>query len=128
MLELYDYPYSAPMRRIKLRGRDVTHHETCPTCERHLVNLYLRNGEWRCRRCWEEYEKSLTDCRERCVANVDGRCAVEKCGGAIEVSKRLPAMSVEKAAEYYGMLKKACDRYVEAVKTSKESVTTEKES
>ena len=27
--------------------------QTCPQCGRHLVNIYRRGKEWKCRQCWE---------------------------------------------------------------------------
>lgn len=45
------------MRRFNKYGsRTVVHHETCPICGAKLVNLYRRENEWRCRRCWEEHD------------------------------------------------------------------------
>ncbi len=32
----------------------VKHRETCPCCAKTLVNLYWRDGAWRCRECWEK--------------------------------------------------------------------------
>lgn len=34
--------------------KPIAHQQTCPVCGRGLVNLYKRNGVWKCRRCWEE--------------------------------------------------------------------------
>lgn len=35
-------------------NKPVRHQQTCPVCGRRLVNTYLRDGKWKCRRCWEE--------------------------------------------------------------------------
>ena len=29
----------------------VWHQETCPECGRTLVNIYKKNGSWKCKRC-----------------------------------------------------------------------------
>ena len=34
--------------------KPVLHQQTCPVCGRTLVNIYKRDGTWKCRRCWEE--------------------------------------------------------------------------
>jgi ribosomal protein L37AE/L43A len=34
--------------------KPVRHQKTCPACGRTLVNLYRRDGVWKCRRCWKE--------------------------------------------------------------------------
>lgn len=48
----YDYEF---MRRWRLKpAKPVRHQQTCPVCGRRLVNTYLRDGKWKCRRCWEE--------------------------------------------------------------------------
>lgn len=47
-------PYYDFMRRWRFRSaKPVRHQQTCPVCGRKLVNTYLRNGVWKCRRCWE---------------------------------------------------------------------------
>lgn len=35
-------------------SKPVVHRETCPVCGRQLVNLYRKDKEWKCRRCWEK--------------------------------------------------------------------------
>ncbi len=35
----------------------VRHCETCPECGRKLDNLYWRKSGWKCRICWERFEK-----------------------------------------------------------------------
>lgn len=42
------------LRRFFKPAKPVRHQQTCPVCGRKLVNTYFRNGEWKCRRCWEE--------------------------------------------------------------------------
>lgn len=27
--------------------------QTCPQCGRHLVNIYRKGNDWKCRQCWE---------------------------------------------------------------------------
>lgn len=34
-------------------GKPVRHQQTCPVCGRTLVNTYLREGEWKCKKCWD---------------------------------------------------------------------------
>lgn len=36
------------------------HHETCPTCQRKLVNIYYSNGAWKCNQCWENLTKVMS--------------------------------------------------------------------
>ena len=48
----YDYDF---MRRWRFKpGKLVRHQQICPVCGRKMVNTYLRNGVWKCRRCWGE--------------------------------------------------------------------------
>lgn len=47
----YDYDFMRPWRFKP--GKLVRHQQTCPVCGRKLVNTYLRDGVWKCRRCWE---------------------------------------------------------------------------
>lgn len=48
-------PYYDFMRHWRFKpAKPVRHQQTCPVCGRKLVNTYLRDGEWKCRRCWEE--------------------------------------------------------------------------
>lgn len=50
-------PYYDFMRRYRFNNpRPVRHQQTCPVCGRKLVNTYLQDGVWKCRRCWEEAE------------------------------------------------------------------------
>lgn len=39
-------------RKLK-PGKPIMHQTTCPVCGRKLINIYLRNGEWKCKQCWE---------------------------------------------------------------------------
>ena len=34
--------------------KPVRHQQTCPVCGRKLVNTYLKDGVWKCKKCWEE--------------------------------------------------------------------------
>lgn len=42
------------LRRLFEPDKPVRHQQTCPLCGRKLVNTYLREHKWMCRRCWEE--------------------------------------------------------------------------
>ena len=33
--------------------KPVRYQQTCPVCGRTLVNTYFRNGEWKCKKCWD---------------------------------------------------------------------------
>ena len=45
------------LRRIHKNSQaTVVHQETCPCCGAKLVNLYRRETEWKCRRCWEKHD------------------------------------------------------------------------
>ena len=45
-------------KRPQAYGRhSAARRQTCPVCGRKLVNTYLRDGQWKCRRCWEEAQK-----------------------------------------------------------------------
>lgn len=37
----------------------VLHQRTCPYCGRTLVNVYRRNGLWKCRKCLDEYDNNM---------------------------------------------------------------------
>lgn len=55
--EMWDDEMTRIMRRFrKYRSLTVVHQETCPICGAKLVNLYRRENEWRCRRCWEKHD------------------------------------------------------------------------
>ena len=44
-------PYYDFMRRYRYVNRKpVRHQQTCPVCGRKLVNTYLLDGVWKCRR------------------------------------------------------------------------------
>lgn len=48
-------PYYDFMRHWRFKpAKPVRHQQTCLVCGRKLVNTYLRDGQWKCRRCWEE--------------------------------------------------------------------------
>ena len=54
---LSDWSYMVPpdyIRRMFKPAKPVRHQQTCPVCGRKLVNTYLKDGAWKCRRCWEE--------------------------------------------------------------------------
>ena len=49
-----DEEINRTIRRIKKRAaKIVVHHQTCPCCGAKLVNLYRKDKEWKCRKCWE---------------------------------------------------------------------------
>lgn len=58
-------PYILPpdLRRFFKPAKTVRHQQTCPVCGRKLVNTYFRNGEWKCRMCWEEERTCFTNRR-----------------------------------------------------------------
>ena len=42
-------------KRPQAYGRhSAARRQTCPVCGRKLVNTYLKDGVWKCRRCWED--------------------------------------------------------------------------
>ena len=49
MFERYFFP-----RRLFKPAKPTRHQQTCPVCGRKLVNTYLKDGKWKCRRCWED--------------------------------------------------------------------------
>ena len=34
-------------------GKPVRYQQTCPVCGKSLVNTYFRQGEWKCKKCWD---------------------------------------------------------------------------
>ena len=58
----FDGPYSN-IGLYRTRSRNIKPHkqtsppkrcqETCPRCGRKMVNVYLQDGEWKCRLCCE---------------------------------------------------------------------------
>ncbi len=49
-----DWPYLDLLPPCRFKpAKPVRHQQTCPVCGRKLVNTYLRDGKWKCRRCWE---------------------------------------------------------------------------
>ena len=57
-MNLYCDPYTEMMRLLRPRpSKSVVHQQTCPVCGRTLVNLYLRNKEWKCKKCWDKEER-----------------------------------------------------------------------
>lgn len=50
----YDYDYKFIRHRRFEHARPIRHQQTCQVCGRKLVNTYLRDGVWKCRRCWGE--------------------------------------------------------------------------
>ena len=53
-----DWPYMRSYPKYHYRTSSskppTRHQQTCPVCGRKLVNTYLKDGKWKCRRCWEE--------------------------------------------------------------------------
>lgn len=61
---LNDWPYLDILPRYRFKpDKPVRHQQTCPVCGRALVNTYFRNGEWKCRMCWEEERTWFTNIR-----------------------------------------------------------------
>ena len=55
--ELPEEAYARALHRMRKRqAATVAHHQTCPCCGAKLVNLYRREKEWKCRRCWEKHD------------------------------------------------------------------------
>lgn len=54
MLKFFPESYSS-IRWLFKPDKPVRHQQTCPVCGRKLVNTYLLDGRWMCRRCWEEH-------------------------------------------------------------------------
>lgn len=58
LVEAISGPYSQTIP-IKLKGsKPVNHRETCPVCGSKLVNIYLKNREWKCKKCWDKEGES----------------------------------------------------------------------
>ena len=60
MFDMYDalldpcgYVKREVLKNIK-PSKGIVHQKTCPVCGAHLVNLYKRNGEWKCKKCWDK--------------------------------------------------------------------------
>lgn len=49
---LSQYPHY--LRRLFQPSKPVRHQQTCQVCGRRLVNLYRKDGAWKCKRCWDE--------------------------------------------------------------------------
>lgn len=45
------------------------------------------------------------NCNERCIANVDGKCCVEKCEGAVFILKDTSNLTLEQRADMYECIK-----------------------
>ena len=55
------YPYDFMARdaykvlyKLLAPGKPIRHHETCQVCGRTLVNIYRRDGVWKCKKCWDK--------------------------------------------------------------------------
>lgn len=54
-MSLYLDPYTQIIQLLRSRpGKSVAHQQTCPVCGRSLVNLYRRDKEWKCKKCWDK--------------------------------------------------------------------------
>ena len=42
------------LKKLFKPGKPIRHHETCHVCGRTLVNIYLRDGVWKCKKCWDK--------------------------------------------------------------------------
>lgn len=50
---LSEQSYLCNMDLPKFRkASPVRHSAECPVCGKHLVNIYNRNGTWKCLKCW----------------------------------------------------------------------------
>jgi ribosomal protein L37AE/L43A len=38
----------------KIKPVSIMHQQTCPECGRTLVNVYKRDGAWKCAKCWDK--------------------------------------------------------------------------
>ena len=48
-----DREYRKHIRNL-MQDETVKHHETCPFCGRKLVNVYLKDGGWKCKKCFDK--------------------------------------------------------------------------
>lgn len=49
---------ASKLRTMRRREENpVRHHEICPCCGRKMVNIYLRDGDWKCKKCWDVFEE-----------------------------------------------------------------------
>lgn len=64
--QYYHVLSDAEARKLRtLRRREenpVRHQEACPCCGRKMVNIYRRDDEWKCKKCWDKI-----DAKEICV-------------------------------------------------------------
>lgn len=49
---------------IRKTASTKLHQKTCPTCARKLVNLYYKQGTWKCKKCWDNFEKYMDTMNE----------------------------------------------------------------
>lgn len=58
-------PYTTDLlRTLRIRpGKPILHRQTCPVCGRTLVNIYRRDGVWKCKKCWDEGENRTEEWR-----------------------------------------------------------------
>ena len=64
-LDMYAQEIRSSIRRKNRRSNrhdtPVVHHETCPCCGRKLVNLYLKDGQWQCKACWDKEAANVSE-------------------------------------------------------------------
>lgn len=48
-------------RKFNKPSKPIKHRQTCPNCKRQNVNLYIKNKEWKCKKCWEEADHGEKD-------------------------------------------------------------------
>ena len=53
----------------------------------------------------------MRECEKNCIANVDGQCMVEQCGGPITTIHRRYTATLEQAAQFYVASREAFDYY-----------------
>ena len=79
MIPYYCDPYMEIMRLARRRAKaTIAHQQTCPVCGRTLVNLYRRDKEWKCKKCWDK-EDSLPSLKEMAEVILGHERACDAC-------------------------------------------------
>lgn len=59
------YPYDfmfydqyAFLKKLLKPGKPVMHQQTCSVCGKTMVNTYLRDGVWKCKKCWDKEDSN----------------------------------------------------------------------
>lgn len=53
--------WSSELAALFKPSKPICHQKTCPACGRKLVNIYRRDGVWKCRNCWVSDEAGEVD-------------------------------------------------------------------